>query len=118
MFPFSQLSRRVLVVATFALLPFTGAIYFAQAQNTPEERAVVERALSAQRSELRGGRSYDDGTFRSPDGSLVVIDLGERSYNGYKVRSQVVYDFAAKKVHMLRLKPDTNSIDIGSETFR
>lgn len=115
---FSNLSRRVLATTVFALVPFTGAIYLAHAQTDAGEKVAIERALSAQRSELRSGRRSDEGVLRSPDGNYAVIDLGEDGVYGRKGRFHVVYDFGGKKVYYLRFFTDTTNIDVRSEALR
>ncbi|RYF25286.1 MAG: hypothetical protein EOO42_04020 [Flavobacteriales bacterium] len=118
MFLFPQFSRRVLGVSIFALLPFTGAVYLAQAQTNAEERAIVDRALNAQHSDMRIGGRRGEGTLSSPDGNFVVLDLGDSESNGQKARSHAVYDFVSHKVYIVRFKPVTNQVDVTAEALR
>jgi hypothetical protein len=120
---FSLLSRRALVLTTFALLPFTGAIYLAHAQTSEENRVAAQRVLNAQRAEMRPEGRYGDGhrgdgVITSPDRNFVVMDLGEANNNVYKARSHAVYDFAAKKVFIVRFTPDSNSVAVESRDLR
>jgi hypothetical protein len=98
-------------VAVAALSFMTGAVLFAHAQSA-DDRQAAERAVSALHRDGRGpGGRRDDGTLTSPDGNFAVIDLGEN--NG--IRSQAVYDFAAKKVFLVRFYP--NEVIVSSKAL-
>lgn len=84
---------------------------FGHAQSA-EDRLAAERA-SALRRDGRGpvgGRG--DGILTSPDGNFAVLDLGQ---NNDGSRAHVVYDFAAKKVFLVRFYP--NDILVSSKSL-
>lgn len=91
---------------------------FGHAQ-TSEDQVAAQHATSAFRREDRGpdGRR-GQGVYSSPDGNFAVLDLGESERYSVKGHSHAVYDFAAKKVFIVRFVPSTNSIYVDSETLR